>query len=118
VIVPPPPEKQAVGRFASEFVESRRQALERMLNRAAAHPVLQHDADLKIFLESESFNMDVKHKEKQGSGLNESKGMFSNIGFGVSSGGKFVETDDVSALIKMIANLKVVPRSQDLSRRT
>ena len=39
VVVPPPPEKQAVGRFDTEFVESRRAALERMLNKTAAHPI-------------------------------------------------------------------------------
>ena len=96
IVVPPPPEKQAVGRFDTEFIESRRQALERMLNKIAAHPVLQHDADLKIFLESESFNMDVKHKERKDPGLGESKGMLSSIGIGGGSGsGKFVEHDDV-----------------------
>ncbi|KAI4217099.1 MAG: hypothetical protein LQ351_000408 [Letrouitia transgressa] len=94
VVVPPPPEKQAVGRFDSNFVESRRAALERMLNKIAAHPVLQHDGDLKIFLESDAFNMDVKHREHKEPGLGENKGMFSAIGFGGSSGGKFIEHDD------------------------
>ena len=94
VVVPPPPEKQAVGRFDSNFVESRRAALERMLNRTATHPILQHDADLKIFLESEAFNMDVKHREHKEPGLGESKGMFSSIGFGSTAGGKFIEHDD------------------------
>ncbi|MCJ1309205.1 Vacuolar protein sorting-associated protein 5 [Agyrium rufum] len=95
VVVPPPPEKQAVGRFDTNFVESRRSALERMLSKVAAHPVLQHDGDLKIFLESDSFNMDVKHREHKEPGLGESKGgMFSSIGFGGSTSGKFVEHDD------------------------
>ncbi|KAI9771813.1 MAG: Vacuolar protein sorting-associated protein 5 [Geoglossum simile] len=96
VVVPPPPEKQAVGRFDTNFVESRRAALERMLNKTAAHPILQHDGDLKLFLESEAFNVDVKHKEKKEPALSESKGMFSSIGgaFSVGSAGKFVEQDD------------------------
>lgn len=94
VVVPPPPEKQAVGRFDTSFVESRRQALERMLNKTAAHPILQHDSDLKIFLESDAFNMDVKHREHKEPGLGESKGMLSAIGFGSSGGGKFIEHDD------------------------
>lgn len=94
VVVPPPPEKQAVGRFDSNFVESRRSALERMLNKTATHSILQHDADLKIFLESEAFNMDVKHREHKEPGLGESKGMFSSIGFGGTAGGKFIEHDD------------------------
>lgn len=93
VVVPPPPEKQAVGRFDSNFVESRRAALERMLNKTAAHPTLQHDADLKLFLESEAFNIDVKHKERK-EPLPESKGMFSGLGISVGGGGKFVEQDD------------------------
>jgi sorting nexin-1/2 len=94
--VPPPPEKQAVGRFDSNFVESRRMALEKMLNKIAAHPTLQHDGDLKIFLESEAFNMDVKHKERKEPVLGESKGMFASLSLSVGSGGKFVEQDDVS----------------------
>ncbi|EHA56845.1 hypothetical protein MCOR27_003621 [Pyricularia oryzae] len=96
VVVPPPPEKQAVGRFESNFVESRRQALEKMLNKIAVHPTLQHDPDLKLFLESESFNVDIKHKERR-EPLNmvggESKGMFSSLGIGGSTN-KFVEQDD------------------------
>lgn len=93
-MVPPPPEKQAVGRFDSNFVESRRSALERMLNKTAAHSILQHDGDLKIFLESDAFNMDVKHREHKEPGLGESKGMFSSLGLGSTTGGKFIEHDD------------------------
>lgn len=95
IVVPPPPEKQAVGRFDTNFVESRRQALERMLNKTASHPVLQHDADLKIFLESDSFSLDVKNKENREPDLGQNKGMFSSLGINVGgSGGKFVEHDD------------------------
>jgi sorting nexin-1/2 len=93
VIIPPPPEKQAVGRFDVDFVESRRAALERMLNKSAAHPILQHDSDLKLFLESEAFNVDIKNKERKDVGLGESKGMFGSMLSG--SSGKFVEHDDV-----------------------
>jgi sorting nexin-1/2 len=69
-------------------------ALEKMLNKIAAHPTLQHDGDLKIFLESETFTMDVKHKERKEPGLGESKGMFASLSLGVGSSGKFVEQDD------------------------
>lgn len=93
VVVPPPPDKQAVGRFETNFVEARRAALEKMLNKSAAHPTLQHDADLKLFLESESFSADIKHKERREPNLGESKGMFSSLGLGGSSS-KFVEQDD------------------------
>jgi sorting nexin-1/2 len=96
VVVAPPPEKQAVGRFDTNFVESRRAALERMLNKIAAHPILQHDGDLKIFLESEAFNVDIKNKENREPDLGQSKGMFSGFSISVGGGGKFVEHDDVS----------------------
>ncbi len=99
ILVPPPPEKQAVGRFDANFIESRRMALERMVNKTAAHPVLQHDGDLKTFLESDAFNVDIKHKDRAKDPLlaSESSGGFmSTIGLGGSSsgGGKFVEHDD------------------------
>lgn len=96
VVVPPPPEKQAVGRFDTNFVESRRAALERMLNKIAAHPILQHDGDLKIFLESETFSIDIKNKENREPDLGQNKGMFSSFGISVGGGTKFVEHDDVS----------------------
>lgn len=100
VIIPPPPEKQAVGRFQADFVESRRAALERMLNKTAAHPILQHDSDLKLFLESEAFNVDIKNKERKDPGLGESKGMFGSMLSG--SSGKFVEHDDVCVPIRHV----------------
>jgi len=62
-IVPPAPAKSAMGamgvKFAKEdqnsqeFVERRRAALERFLNRTAAHPVLRMDPDFRDFLETE-----------------------------------------------------------------
>ncbi|KAJ5662297.1 uncharacterized protein N7477_009913 [Penicillium maclennaniae] len=84
----------AVGRFDTNFVESRRAALERMLNKIAGHPILQHDGDLKIFLESDAFNVDVKNKENREPDLGQSKGMLSSFGISVGGGGKFVEHDD------------------------
>lgn len=97
VVVPPPPEKQAVGRFDTNFIESRRMALERQLTKTAAHPVLQHDADLKTFLESDAFNVDIKHRDRKDPllGAGESKGLMSSIGLGGGGGGgKFIEHDD------------------------
>lgn len=96
VVVPPPPEKQALNRFETNFVESRRQALEKMCNKIAAHPTLQHDPDLKLFLESESFTVDIRHKERRDPLPSESKGVFGSFGLGVGSSNKFVEQDDVS----------------------
>jgi len=60
------------------------------LNKTALHPTLQHDGDLKLFLESESFNVDIKQKERKEPLVGESKG-FLGIGGGT---GKFVEHDD------------------------
>lgn len=94
IVVPPPPEKQAVGRFETNFVESRRAALEKMLNKIAAHPTLQLDGDLKLFLESESFNVDIKHKERREPIPTESKGVLGSLGISVGGGSKFVEQDD------------------------
>ncbi|KAJ6788148.1 hypothetical protein PWT90_03249 [Aphanocladium album] len=93
-VVPPPPEKQAVGRFDSNFVEARRAALEKMLNKITAHPTLQHDGDVKIFLESEAFNVDVKQKERRDPLPSESKGVLGSLGISVGGGSKFVEQDD------------------------
>ncbi|KAM3508906.1 hypothetical protein MY11210_006549 [Beauveria gryllotalpidicola] len=93
-VVPPPPDKQAVGRFDSNFVEARRAALEKMLNKITAHPTLQHDGDVKIFLESEAFNVDVKQKERRDPLLSESKGVLGSLGINVGGGSKFVEQDD------------------------
>lgn len=91
IIIPPPPEKQAVGRFDDDFVEARRAALENMLKKIAKHHVLQNDPDFKIFLESETFSIDIKQHNIQQQP--EPKGGFmSSLGFGFS--GKFVETDE------------------------
>lgn len=62
VVVPPVPEKNAYGfgRFESTFVEQRRAALEKCIMKIAAHPVLQKDPDFKLFLESDTFSLDVR----------------------------------------------------------
>lgn len=126
VIVPPPPEKQAVGRFDNNFVESRRSALERMLNRTAMHPILMHDGDLKLFLESEAFSVDIRHKEKQNAAVSESKGVFGSLGFGGGMTGKFIESDEVPGPVRFLnyippssghANCNLVfPRPETLPR--
>jgi len=67
-----------------------------MVNKVAAHATLQRDADLKLFLESESFNVDVKHKERREPIPGESKGVLGSLGINVGGGSKFVEQDDVS----------------------
>jgi len=59
VVVPPVPEKNPFGRFDDNFVRQRRSALEKCIQKIANHPVLGKDADLKLFLESDSFALDV-----------------------------------------------------------
>ena len=48
-----------IGRFEEQFVETRRSALERALGMMANHPVLSLDPDLKLFLSSDAFAIDV-----------------------------------------------------------
>ena len=60
VVVPPVPDKNPFGRFDEEFVQQRRLALEKCIQKIASHPVLQKDTDLKLFLESDTFALDVR----------------------------------------------------------
>lgn len=52
VIVPPLPEKSAVQKYqmATEFIDTRRRALQVFLNRVASHPTLKESAELRTFL--------------------------------------------------------------------
>jgi sorting nexin-1/2 len=52
-IVPPLPEKQAVGRFTPEFVECRRRALEKFMARITKHTVLKNSRCLNAFLQTD-----------------------------------------------------------------
>ncbi|KAK3098120.1 hypothetical protein FSP39_016301 [Pinctada imbricata] len=64
VIIPPAPEKSVIGMTkikmskeesnAADFIERRRAALERYLNRTASHPILRVDPDFRDFLERDS----------------------------------------------------------------
>ncbi|GMM33841.1 sorting nexin 1 [Saccharomycopsis crataegensis] len=63
-IIPPPPLKQAVGRFNEQFIESRRFALEKMLQKISVSPVLQKDPDFLMFLQSNNFSNEAKEREK------------------------------------------------------
>ncbi|KAI8326087.1 Vps5-domain-containing protein [Martensiomyces pterosporus] len=55
VIVPAIPEKQSMGRFEDEFVESRRAGLESCLTRISEHPILWADDVFRLFLEADDF---------------------------------------------------------------
>ncbi|GAA98434.1 uncharacterized protein L969DRAFT_94205 [Mixia osmundae IAM 14324] len=91
VIIPPIPEKKVTGRFSDGFVEGRRQALQTCLQTTVDHALLHSDPDLKTFLESDSFNADIKHRRADHP--SESSGFFANLGSSIS-GPKFQEFDD------------------------
>lgn len=59
IIIPPVPDKQSLGRFSAIFVAQRRHALQTCINKTANHPLLSNDPDLKLFLESDNFSLDV-----------------------------------------------------------
>lgn len=52
IIIAPLPDKQAVGRFSAEFIESRRRSLEKFLLRVLAHPELGQASLLVTFLQA------------------------------------------------------------------
>ncbi|GFR51023.1 hypothetical protein Agub_g13350 [Astrephomene gubernaculifera] len=54
-IVPPLPEKSAVGKYqmATEFIDQRRRALQVFINRVASHPVLKDSRELATFLQAD-----------------------------------------------------------------
>ncbi|KAM8780185.1 sorting nexin-7 isoform 1-T1 [Rhynchonycteris naso] len=71
LIIPPLPEKfivkGMVERFNDDFIETRRKALHKFLNRIADHPTLTFNEDFKMFLTAQTGELSA-HK-KQGSGL-------------------------------------------------
>ncbi|OXB81494.1 UNVERIFIED_CONTAM: hypothetical protein H355_004400 [Colinus virginianus] len=71
VVTKPLPEKFVmkgmVERFSDEFIETRRKALHKFLNRIADHPTLTFNEDFKIFLTAQAWELS-SHK-KQGPGL-------------------------------------------------
>ena len=72
-IVPPIPDKLAVGRFGDEFIESRRRALEKFLQRVAVHPELGNSPSFVVFLQAGE------------AGLNEAKNESKNAKAGTKS---------------------------------
>ncbi|KAI8363814.1 Vps5 C terminal like-domain-containing protein [Choanephora cucurbitarum] len=97
VIVPPVPEKHALGRFQDDFVESRRIALERCLQKIVAHPMLYGDPDLKVFLESESFNVEKRQRraEPENSKMSFMRSFSETLSNAATSPfSKFVEVDE------------------------
>lgn len=62
-IIPPPPEKQTMGRFAKDFIEQRRYQMENMLVQISKSSTLQKDPDFICFLTSDDFVSDSKLRE-------------------------------------------------------
>ncbi|KAJ7281472.1 Vps5 C terminal like-domain-containing protein [Mycena rebaudengoi] len=91
VVVPPVPEKNTFGRFDDQFVRQRRFALEKCIHKIANHPVLGKDADLKLFLESDTFALDIKHRKAEIA--QERGGLMASIGQSFA-GPRFYETDE------------------------
>mmetsp|Transcript_9744 Transcript_9744/g.14176 ORF Transcript_9744/g.14176 Transcript_9744/m.14176 type:complete len:600 (+) Transcript_9744:142-1941(+) len=65
-ILPPLPEKQAVSRFSSSFIEERRVQLERFLRRAAVHPELYDAGCLDTFLRADDMTFGIAKNMKKG----------------------------------------------------
>ncbi|KAJ8586745.1 Vps5-domain-containing protein [Rhizopogon salebrosus TDB-379] len=91
VVVPPAPGKNPFGRFDETFVQQRRMALEKCIQKIANHPVLAKDPDLKLFLESDTFSLDIKHRKAEIS--HERGGLMASIGQTLA-GPRFHETDE------------------------
>lgn len=89
VIVPPVPDKHAFGRFQDQFIETRRVALQRCLTKITAHPILQLDPDLRLFLESDTFALDVKNRRMTPAEGTTSSGFMSSW-----TGPRYIETDE------------------------
>ncbi|XP_004066915.1 sorting nexin-1 [Oryzias latipes] len=78
-IIPPPPEKSVVGMTkvkvgmddpsSVEFVERRRAALERYLQRVVSHPSLVQDPDVREFLEKDDLPRAVNTQTLSGAGF-------------------------------------------------
>ena len=66
VILPAIPDKQSVGRFTPEFVEIRRRALEKFLQRVSEHPELGCSASFATFIQADDARLaQAKDASKQ-----------------------------------------------------
>ncbi|PPQ96270.1 hypothetical protein CVT26_005657 [Gymnopilus dilepis] len=103
VVVPPVPEKNTFGRFDDQFVRQRRLALEKCIQKIANHPVLMKDPDLKLFLESDTFALDIKHRKAEIA--HERGGLIASIGQTIA-GPRFHETDEATYLDSLESQLR------------
>ena len=84
VVIPPLPEKKVINRFATEFVEERREMLEIFLEQTMAHPIASTCSKIHSFLQlpepmktavtgrAQSFQLPVAHMNETGDPLEHS----------------------------------------------
>ena len=112
--MPPVPEKSPFNRFDNQFVQQRRLALQKCVQKIANHPVLSNDPDLKVFLESDSFALNVsvllvgingpvlismvQIKHRKAELAQERGGLISTLGQTIT-GPRFYEVDEVCVSI-------------------
>eukprot|EP00656_Telonema_subtile_P055725 TRINITY_DN8705_c0_g3_i1.p1 TRINITY_DN8705_c0_g3~~TRINITY_DN8705_c0_g3_i1.p1 ORF type:complete len:523 (-),score=134.31 TRINITY_DN8705_c0_g3_i1:212-1780(-) len=131
VIIPPLPEKAVTGNFDPNFISLRRTALERFLNRIAAHPVLQISEDLQTFLEANEETLtqakktviEPKQKQQQ-TGLGRwFKEAFQGVSNAVSAPQEFVDPayeeqkSKIEELKEQVVNLKRYTEKLVMHRR-
>lgn len=64
LLIPPCPEKAVIGRFNTSFVNTRRRALERYINRCVAHRHLKQREELAAFLNSDTVEFQLLRQQK------------------------------------------------------
>ncbi|WWC70926.1 uncharacterized protein I206_104878 [Kwoniella pini CBS 10737] len=91
IVLPPMPGKHTFGRFQDQFIETRRNALQKFITKITSHPVLQLDPDLRIFLESDNFSIDSKNRKNEILILEKSQALSADR---IWNTNKFIEFDD------------------------
>eukprot|EP00949_MAST-11_sp_MAST-11-sp1_P002936 g2936.t1 len=75
-IIPALPDKSMLGRFTATFVENRRRALEKCLNRIAKHALLSGSDHFKVFLEANEESFAAQKSAAAQEVKSNSKGIF------------------------------------------
>jgi sorting nexin-1/2 len=83
-IIPPLPEKQAVSRFSSTFIEERRVNLERYLRRIAVHPELYDAPSLDTFLRADDVTFHTA-KNSKGSSSDAAASMMMSMSMSINN---------------------------------
>eukprot|EP00428_Durinskia_dybowskii_P066394 CAMPEP_0170387430 /NCGR_PEP_ID=MMETSP0117_2-20130122/17553_1 /TAXON_ID=400756 /ORGANISM="Durinskia baltica, Strain CSIRO CS-38" /LENGTH=494 /DNA_ID=CAMNT_0010643297 /DNA_START=72 /DNA_END=1556 /DNA_ORIENTATION=+ len=131
MIVPPIPEKLTVGRFGEDFVESRRRALEKFLQRVASHQELSNSQYFIVFLQSTEAGLSEAKSESKAKATksNSSISWLEGTVNKVTAGGKVpnlersaadIKTDEINqyitALEKQLVN--VTKHAESLVKRS